>query len=389
MPVTSSSLRILGVTAVAVTAFMLGRWNGRATSEGTSSAVAQSAQKSVSAASTASPSSSSEAPAESSPKKLAVAAAEPAGSFAAEEDRQRSIEQWAERDPRAAIDFVRTKLKGDRQAQAMASTLAIWGKNDPDAAWDWLTKELPTATHHFDTVLEAIGRKSTDNVGKYIAKFVAAHPEAVVEGHLAALLGVTYRGDFNGARSLVENATSLDPESRSNLINFVAGQWGRFAPEEAKAWVMKLPPGPQRDQALIGLGESWSEVNPAQAAAFAVSLPSGPTRTLALRQAISKWMPSDPEGARAWVMNTERHEDFDQAVGSIATDTNLVNRDPNRALKWASTIFDDTLRTNTVNTILFNWYPANPAAATAYLQASPEFTPEQRAHILSHLQGKN
>lgn len=319
--------------------------------------------------------------------RIAEAVARPAGSFAAEEERQRLIEQWAETDPRAAIDFVRTKLRGDRQAQAMAAVLAIWGKNQPDAAWSWVSAELPTATHHFDTLLEVFGRKSTETAARYAAQFAAEHPEAALEVHLAALLGVTHRGDFAGARALVDWNSTLTPEVRANLNNFIAGQWARFAPEEAVTWVLSLPPGPQRDQALIGLGESWSEVDPAKATAFAMDLPGGPTRALAMRQAIGKWVMTDPVAARAWVIKTDVHEDFDQAVGSIATDVNLVNREPGRALKWAETIFDETLRMQSVGAILFNWYPRDPAAATAYIESSPDLTPAQRQQLLQQLKG--
>lgn len=319
---------------------------------------------------------------------FAAAAAAPAKSFAAEDERQRLIEKWAAADPRAAIEFVRTKMKGDRQAQALASVLAIWGEKNPAEAWGWVKAELPTATHHFDTLLEVFGKNSTALAGRYAAEFANAHPEAALEVHLAALLGVTHRGDFTGARTLVDSNPHLAPDVRANLNNFIAAQWARFAPEEAAAWVMSLPAGPARDQALIGLGESWSEIAPAQAAAFAVALPSGPTRTLAMRQAVSKWVMTDSEAARAWVITNERHDDFDQAITSIATDSNLVNRAPTRALQWASTIFDDRLRSESIGVILHNWYTNNPTAATAYLQSSPHFTSEQRADLLQRLEAK-
>ncbi|HEX2853535.1 MAG TPA: hypothetical protein VHO24_09870 [Opitutaceae bacterium] len=329
----------------------------------------------------------SAAPANSA--EFAAAAAMPVKSFAAEDERQRLIEKWAASDPRAAIDFVRTKLKGDRQAQALAATLAIWGEKKPAEAWNWVMTEMPAATHHFDTLLEVFGRNSTDTAARYAAEFAAAHPEAALEVHLAALLGVTHRGDFAGACALVGGNATLDPEVRANLNNFIAGQWARFAPKEAAVWVMSLPAGLARDQALIGLGESWSDIDPARAATFAVTLPSGPTRTLAMRQAVSKWVMTDPEAARAWVIATERHDDFDQAITAIATDANLVSREPSRALKWASTIFDDSLRAESISTILHNWYPANPAAATTYIQSCADLTPEQRTDLLQRLESRN
>lgn len=379
------AILLLGV----LLAFFVGRWTAeRSPAAKNSSNSPDSRERSATASASSEAAGERDAPNRpTDAAELAKAVARPAGSFAAEEERQRLIEQWAQKDPRGALEFVRTQLRGDRQAQALASILTIWGKTQPEAAWNWVSSEMPTATHHFDTLLEVFGRNSTETAARYAAKFAAQHPESALEVHLAALLGVTYRGDFAGARSLVEGNTSLSPEVRGNLLNFVAGQWARFAPEQASAWVMSLPPSPQRDQALIGLGESWSEVDPAKAATFATKLPDGPTRALAMRQAIGKWVMTDPEAARNWVVQSDRHQDFDQAVASISTDVNLVNREPGRALKWASTIFDDGLRTQSVNAILFNWYPRDPAGATSYIESSSDLTPEQRRHLLQELKG--
>ncbi len=302
-----------------------------------------------------------------------------------EEQRQHLMDEWAAVDPRAAMEYARTQLSGDRQAQAVSAVLTMWGKNDPASAWNWVKKEMPNATNHFDTLLEVFGRNSPQVAAQYAAEFTSAHPEAALEVHMAALLGITYTGNFDAARALVANNPSLDAAARGTLNNFIAGQWGRFAPAAAADWVMTLPAGPERDQALVGLGESWSDVNPAQATNFAINLPAGDTRTLALRQAISKWVVTDPVAARNWVLNTDRHEDFDQAVQAVATETNLMSREPARAILWADGIFDNSIRQQTQNTILFNWYSSDPNAATSFIQSSTDFTAEQRADLLKKL----
>lgn len=384
------SIRLLAIGALSVTAFFLGRWTARPMPSPASSPPSpESIAATAGAVAQRSVPPESKTPADSPAARLAATAARAVGNLAAEEERQRAIEQWAELDPQGAMAFVRTKLQGDRQAQATAAVLAIWGKKDPEAAWNWVGTEMPTATHHFDTLLETFGRNSTETAARFADRFARDHPEAALEVHLAALLGVTYRGDFTGARDVIAGNPSLDAATRATLLNFLAGQWARFAPAEAAAWVMSLPPGLQREQAFIGLGESWSEVDPAGAAAFAVSLPSGGARTLAMRQAIGKWIMTDPEAARAWVLNTPWHEDFDNAVNSIATDQNLVNRDPARALKWTEGIFDDGLRARSAGVIFFNWYAADPVGAVVYVKESPHFSPKQRAEILERLQAGN
>ncbi len=309
-------------------------------------------------------------------------------SLASDDERQKTLEQWAERDPAGAIEFARTKLKSDRQAQALSSILAIWGKSDPAAAWAWVRNNDPTATHHFDTLLEVFGKTSSATAARYVNEFVQMHPETALEVNLAALLGITYTGDFTAARAFVDTNTSLTPEVRGNLNNFIAGQWARYAPEAAAAWTMSLPAGPQRDQALIGLGESWAGVDPQAAAKFATALPVGETRQLALRQAITNWLQTDADQARQWVIDNNKHEDYDQAVAAVATQNNFMFREPDRALRWAGTIFDDTIRVQSTATILAGLYSRDPTTTVAYIRSAPNLTEVQRTQLLAQFPPK-
>ena len=315
-------------------------------------------------------------------------AARPPQSLAADDERQKTIEQWAEHDPLGAMEFARTKLKGDRRAQAMSAVLAVWGKNDPAAAWSWVSNNEPTATHHFDTLLEVFGKTSPATAARYVNEYVQTHPEAALEVNLSALLGITYSGDFSAARAFANASPNLTPEVRNNLNNFIAGQWARYDPEAAAAWTMSLPAGPQRDQALIGLGDSWAGVDPAGAAKFAETLPAGESRQLALRQAINNWLQTDPGQARQWVMDNNTHEDYDQAVAAIATQSNFMFREPDRALQWASTIFDDTIRLQSTGAILAGLYSRDPATTVTYIRNANNLTVEQRAQLLAQFPPK-
>ncbi len=389
----SSSLpqRVLLLAVVAVAAFFAGRLS-RPSSAADRSAVTAPVARSDSApgrdeAGRALAATTSEAGA-GVRADFAGRAARPPQSPATDDERQKTIEQWAEHDPLGAIEFARTKLKDDRRAQAMSAVLAIWGKNDPAAAWTWVKNNEPAATHHFDTLLEVFGKTSPATAARFVNEFAQAHPEAALEVNLAALLGITYTGDFTAARAFVDGNATLAPEVRANLNNFIAGQWARYAPEAAAAWAMSLPAGPPRDQALVGLGESWAGVDPAGAAKFAAALPGGETRQLALRQAITHWLETDPDQARRWVLETNHHEDYDQAVAAVATQNNFMFREPDRALRWAGTIFDDTIRVQSTATILAGLYERDPATTVAYIRSAPDLTEEQRRHLLGQFPPK-
>ena len=390
MSASTFPLRILVLTAVAAAAFFAGRLSRP------SSSADRAPAPSSAALSGYAPGKESAGPATTAPKAgediaadFSKRAARPPQNLAADDERQKTIEQWAEHDPLGAIEFARTKLKNDRRAQAMSAVLAIWGKNDPAAAWTWVKANEPTATHHFDTLLEVFGKTSPATAARFVNEFVQTHPETALEVNLAALLGITYTGDFAAARAFVNGNVTLAPEVRGNLQNFIAGQWARYDPEAAAVWTMTLPVGPQRDQALVGLGESWAEADPAGAAKFATALPAGEPRQLALRQAITHWLEAAPDQARKWVMDTNQHEDYDQAVAAVATQNNFMFREPDRALQWAGTIFDDTIRVQSTATILAGLYERDPTTTVAYIRQANNLTEGQRTQLLTQFPPKS
>ncbi len=293
--------------------------------------------------------------------------------------------QWAAHDPLAALSYARAHFKSDRLAQALTAIFTAWAHTAPEPAWQWLTTNLPDQPQHLDTAIDEIGRDDPALAGRLAAAWAQQHPAQGAEVLTAALQGMAYAGHFTEARQIVGTLPVATDDERGMLINFVAGQWARFQPADAAEWIASLPPGAPRDQALANVTGSWAETNPAGAADYAVSLPAGPTRQTALRQAVASWLATDPDGARAWVIKTNQHEDFDQAVQSIATDVNLAATEPVRALKWAETIFDDALRAQSVSTILYNWFPRDPAGATAYVRTSTALTADQKAELLARL----
>lgn len=307
-------------------------------------------------------------------------------SLADEDERQRLIEHWAAKDPRAAIEFARTQLRGDRRAQAMAAILARWGTDDPAAAWQWVAVHAPEARHHFDTLLEAMGKNAPALAARYAADFAQQHPGTAVEMHLAALLGLTHVGDFATARAIVDGNGALTAEERGVLHNFIAGQWARFAPADAAAWVQSLPAGPGRDQAIVGLGESWSDVDPSGAADFAAKLPAGELRQVALRQAILKWSLADSAKANEWVATNKPHEDFDQAIAAMVTFPEYIERHLDLALNWADTIYGVELRQEAITQIIGNWHAHDPAAALEYLRSRAKLPAAAREALLKQLQ---
>lgn len=302
-----------------------------------------------------------------------------------DEDTLAMLAAWAQVDPLAARAYA-AKLPGrDAQAQAFNVVFTGWARKDAAAAWAWVQMNEPEEHSHVRAVLVETARINPTLSQSFAAGIVAKHPENAAEIYLYALDGVMHDGNYEAAKAMVAQADVPDQEQKNSLLNFVAGQWARYQPEQAAPWVLNLPAGPVRDQAMDALSQAWSDIDPVRAADFAVKLPPGPVRQTALRQAISKWTMDDPVLASKWVLQFDAHQDFDQAVASIATSNELINRNITLALGWADTIQDQSLRRESTTTVVSNWYAQNPAAALNYIKTSPDLPGDMRNDLLDKI----
>lgn len=311
------------------------------------------------------------------------------GSEQREDERLKLLTEWAMTDPTSAIQYAKMNFSHDRLPQALTAVFTSWSRKAPEAAWNWVVTNMPGEMQHLNVVIGEAGKSDPRLAVRLAQEYSKQHPEATQELLISALQGMSYTGRFEDAQNILSGLSLNSEDDRTALISYLAGQWGHYQPERVASWIESMPPGPTRDQALSNLGEAWSDANPAQAAGYAVKLPPGPARQNALRQAISKWVMTDPDQARNWVINSDLHEDFDQALVSIATDFNLVNKEPERALRWASTIIDDDLRFQSLSSVITSLYAHDPNAALNYTRTSPDLSPEQRLQLQQQLQPEN
>jgi hypothetical protein len=302
-------------------------------------------------------------------------------SAATQDEHQHLLEALAAIDPQAAMAQAQ-QLKGDRQAQAVSAVLAVWGEKDPQGAWGWVESTHPENIYQFDQLLEVFGRNDPETAARYATSLASSHPELTQEVYLSALMGITHAGGYDTARQMVETA-NISAEDRASLMNYVAGAWAAYEPQAAMQWVMSQPSELQ-SSALVGLGESWSSVDPQAAANFASKL-NGPQRQLLLQQSISKWLMEDPNAASNWLSAAENHQDYDQAVHTLATLPNLVRDNSQTALSWSERIYDGNLRVSAVQQILAEMKIKDPTGAASYARSAPNLSPAQRTQLLNSL----
>ncbi len=308
-----------------------------------------------------------------------------APSAARAKERLRMLSVWARVSPQAALEYVRNKMPRDRQFEALTTVFESWAGQDPAAAWDWvLTRENGDAGH-LRSVLTEVAKNDPGMAQRFAGAYAGQHPDLASNAYLSALDGVMSTGNYEGAQRLIAAANVPNDEQRNMLLNFLAGEWARYQPENAAAWALTLPAGAVREQTLDAVGQAWSDIDPARAAEFAVHLPPGTARQTALRQAISKWTMDDPLRAGEWVLQYNAHGDFDQALAALATSSNVMNRNVSLALGWAGTIQEESLRRKSTIAIVSTWYANDPVSSMHYIKNSTELSPEMRQDILKVL----
>ncbi len=297
-------------------------------------------------------------------------------------ERLRMLSEWARVSPTAALEYVRQKMFRDRQPEALTTVFEAWAGQDPTAAWNWvLTRENGDAGH-LRSVLTEVAKNDPVMAQRLAGEYAGQHPDLASNAYLSALDGVMYTGDYEGAQRMIAQAKVPNEEQRNILLNLLAGNWARYQPESAAQWVLNLPAGAVRAQALDALGQAWSDIDPPRAAEFAMNLPPGPERQTALKQAISKWTMDDPLRASEWVLKCNAHGDFDQAIAALATSSDVMNHNVDLALGWAGTIQQENLRRQSTIAIVSTWYSTDPASAMGYIKGSADLSPETRQELL-------
>jgi hypothetical protein len=140
------------------------------------------------------------------PERAAAWAMEHAGKEYAEEGPRIVAEQWADRDGRAALQWLRDLPEGEPRDEAVRGAFLSWEEWDPVAAEQWLSSETLTAFH--DPAVNAYARRLDSS----------APAEAV---------GWCER--------------VLDPERRLGCLKTAATHWYRQDAVMAEAWLQQSP----------------------------------------------------------------------------------------------------------------------------------------------------
>jgi len=293
------------------------------------------------------------------------------------------VHQWATFDPEGAIEFA-SSTGGTRQGMWLTTTaIRSWGKNDPQAALDYLEgNDLRQEGFYLPGLLS--GWASADPLGA--AQYAAGIEDAGLRQR--SLSGVARELASTDVEQMKTYLNSMsDAGAREELLSSLTSRLSRSNPEQSLKLLVDMDPDLSNTDAVSELVRGWANEDPSAASEFVMELPEGQTRSEGLEALINQWSRRDPIAAGEWLNQFPPSSELD---GAVASYVNRVERsDPEGAMTWAISIADPELRNELMVEVGTRWMVRDVASAQDYLQSSniPESIrstiesrfPEQRA----------
>lgn len=159
--------------------------------------------------------------------------------------------------------------------------------------------------------------------------------------------------EFLGGRS----SSEFNHDLRMRLIR----QWAGADPQAVADWASRLPPGPERQEAITGVAIVWANQNLSQAVEWVRQLPEGNERNGGLLSVAGEAARIKPIESLILAMETPAGEVRDDLISHAASE--WAAQAPAAAAEWANQITDPALRERMVKDIATEWGESDPVAA--------------------------
>lgn len=343
-----------------------------------------------------------------------------AGELTAQYGRDRAwrwiVQATAETEPQATIHAIEQLPIGRLQAELFGETARFWSRKDPYSALAW-ANALPAGEGQ-GRAMESVFSGWSDVDVKSAAGEAAGLPIGPVKNAALRAVARRYaaadpygaiwwmqsmapgneqkevwqamsRGGFAdyfknqspaaglGAATQLMNSLK-DDEQKQFVAALVAGLVGRASPDQVRAWVVQLPEGSARNDAIKSLLSVWSDTNPADATAFALENLRGRERGEYLERIVGRWAYFDSTAVLEFARNLPDDAERQQMMRGVLGALSRVN--PAQAAGLINELPVGKPRDDAAGQILQSWANVDPQAATAWLEQFPESDARTRGY---------
>ena len=222
---------------------------------------------------------------------------------------ERIANQWAQRDPEAAIAWLGKITDPEVKSRALASAVEALAYTDPKRGLDLALAEGGADPQKLHTAIGSLVKQwSESNLEEAIAQ-------------ADQLKSVELQTSF--VSHLLENVSNEDPRGAAEILT----RFGNV---------------PLHLDTVGNVVMNWARQDPASTAEWVRGFPAPELREVAVRNVVQEWATQSPEQAGEWLARMPRESWRDQLVADFVTS---IARDRNElALKYLQHIRDPALR---------------------------------------------
>jgi hypothetical protein len=251
------------------------------------------------------------------------------------------LREWAKQEPEAAAEALRQMSPGPNREQAVTEFVRGWmstenARADQVVAWCSALESENARRTATQVAFEELSKQNAKAAAKLVTALPAAQQEVatlgIAQGWGASepasaatwALSLPEGPRENALNSVITEWARRSPrdaaafaqthDNRGDLVSAVANEWIPYAPEQAAAWVDRLPVGQIRDTGLTRVAEIIGREDPSAAALWAqrISLPE--TREEQLRNICYQWLQIDPPAAKSWIATSPLSAEAKQSL---------------------------------------------------------------------------
>jgi len=304
--------------------------------------------------------------------------------FATDEELLVLARKAVARSPQSAIAWARRQYDSLLSRRVLFAVIQAWGESDPEAALDWvLMQDDDERRTDMDAALAGAATKQPQlalSIVRGLLKYDPADGNYASPSLVAALNNA---GQFQTALEFI-NDGPLD--SRADWLKATFARWAQSQPQAAAEALAFIPDDELRAQTFQALANGWATSDPSALANYATSLPDGQSRTYALNKAVENWSLQDPAAMATWLATSPAGVDFDQAIATLISKTDSMNRSPQVAMQWVENISDPNLKYDSMKLVLGQWKQTDAAAAQNYAANVSWIDEQKRQELVKVLQ---
>jgi len=299
-----------------------------------------------------------------------------------DEELQNFFAAWVSFDAPAAFEWAMAPHPGRFRQRALFALMFAWGFQDPPAALAAF-KSLPRSTTakvraqlHGQLIAGWAWGEDKAGASDYIVRLSAGSTRQKATGALVTELMK------QGPDTVIAWAESIPDDAPRNFkevaFQHAANAMAIEDPVATAGWIEGHLDQPYSAEVPVAIGRRWIEQDPVVAMEWLVALPEGGVRDQAVSTAFRRWSTQSEDEAEQWLQQATPREALDHAVRV------LVRRDaesaPARAVEWAARIENEKRRERALVGVVEPWYRRDPEAAGAWLDTS-DLSPETQAAI--------